>query len=65
MKTIFYLLPKLAINIICAYAMYKSQDYLNMSKYICKTMLIIIKIYIIYIRDISQKTLCKSLIIFL
>ena len=34
MKTIFYLLPKLAINIICAYAMYKSQDYLNMSKYI-------------------------------
>lgn len=64
MKTIFYLLPKLAINIICAYAMYKSQDYLNMSKYICKSMLIIIKIYIIY-KGHKSKTVCKSLIIFL
>jgi hypothetical protein len=57
MKTIFYLLPKLAINIICAYAMYKSQDYLNMSKYICKSMLIIIKIYIIYKGHKSKNSL--------
>ena len=34
MKTIFYLLPKLAINITCAYTMYKSQDYWKMSKHI-------------------------------
>ena len=57
MKTIFYLLRKLAINIICAYAMYKSQDYLNMSKYICKSMLIIIKIYIIYKGHKSKNSL--------
>ena len=57
MKTRFYLLPKLAINIICAYAMYKSQDYLNMSKYICKSMLIIIKIYIIYKGHKSKNSL--------
>lgn len=57
MKTIFYLLPKLAINIICAYAMYKSQDYLSMSKYICKSMLIIIKIYIIYKGHKSKNSL--------
>lgn len=63
MKTIFYLLPKLAINITCAYTMYKSQDYWKMSKHICKSILIIIKIYIIY-KGYKSKTLCKSLIIF-
>lgn len=57
MKTIFYLLPKLAINITCAYTMYKSQDYLNMSRHICKSILIIIKIYIIYKEYKSKNTL--------
>lgn len=57
MKTIFYLLPKLAINIIYAYTMYKSQDYLNMSRHICKSILIIIKIYIIYKGYKSKNTL--------
>ena len=57
MKTIFYLLPKLAINITYAYTMYKSQDYWKMSKHICKSILIIIKIYIIYKEYKSKNTL--------
>lgn len=57
MKTKFYLLPKLAINITCAYTMYKSQDYWKMSKHICKSILIIIKIYIIYKEYKSKNTL--------
>lgn len=57
MKTILNLLPELAINIVCAYTMYKSQDYLNMSRHICKLIKIIIRIYVIYNENKSKNTL--------